>query len=64
MISCVSENKTSGKCLWCRFLANATIRQSRAWSSPTAAHSKYRSGAHHLSDGDNTNSWNDLFHWE
>ena len=49
MISHVSENKTSGKCFRCRFLANATIRRSRAWSSPTAAHSNYQSGAYHMS---------------
>ena len=49
MISCISENKSSGKCLRCHFLANATIRQSRAWSLPTAAHSIYVSGAHHMS---------------
>ena len=49
MISRVSENKTSGKCLRYHFLANATIRQSRAWSLPTAARSNYRSGAYHMS---------------
>ncbi len=49
MISRVSENKTSGKCLRCRFLANATIHRSHALSSPTVVCSNYRSGAHHMS---------------
>ena len=49
MIYRVSENKTRGKCLRCRFLANATMRRSRVWSLSTAARSNYRSGAHHMS---------------
>jgi len=48
MISRVSENKTSGEFVRCRFPAHATIRRSRARSSRTAAQYCHQSGVHHM----------------
>ena len=48
MISRVSENKTSGEFIRCRFLANETIRQSRVRSSWTAAQYHHQSSVHHM----------------
>ncbi len=48
MISRVSENKTSGEMVRCRFPADATIRQSCAWSSWTAAQYRHQGGVHHM----------------
>ena len=37
MISCISENKTSGEIIWCCFPAHTLIHQNHARFSQTAA---------------------------
>ena len=67
MISRVSENKTSGEFVRCRFPAHATIRRSRARSSRTAAQYCHQSGVHHMCNhvmfGQYPVHWNDPFQW-
>jgi hypothetical protein len=58
MISRVSENKTSGEIVRCRFPAHATIRRSRARSSQTAAQKWCTSHVHPCVFWTN---WNDPF---
>ncbi len=62
-----SKNKTSGEFIRCHFLANATIHQSRAQSSWTAAQYRHQSGAHHVGTlvrcGQYPVNWNDPFLW-
>ena len=48
MITHNSEDKTSGELIWCQFSANATIHQSRAMSSLTAAQYCHQSGVHQI----------------
>ncbi len=67
MISCISENKTSGEFVQCQFLADATIHRSHVQSSQTAAQYSNQNGAHHVGTlvmcGQYPVNWNDLFRW-